>query len=593
MSSTTSSAITHDSPSSPTHIAFDPSRLVGSREDLRKLVAQETQRHIQVIDETIDVITKLRTFHNSLAPVNALPAELLGVIFAHLVSQGDLLPKPSRGRDHGPGRLGDSVVAPPRGARDIVGAARVCKYWCTVIVQNPWLWTSFPIHDHVGVKEFLTRSKNLPISLSLTHRFSSNFAPVLAPSTHRIRSLHISTILADDIEMLWTELSCPAPNLQELFIEHLPRNFFVHGHAVGRVVQLSPMFNGEAPSLRVLTLRGVPSPFKVLPPSLVHLSVGTMQGPLPPFAELLEMLGNCPLLETLDLRGTWEWDEFTDHPLVRNGVALPKLAATYLELEPQEAPGMLLSSLALPPHTDVSIAAVLEDGRDFVHILDTIVPPLAPSCFVGFRRLQLFRERKDWRLQAFRDPDAFLDPPALDIDCIDPWGDPQVDWTGFLFDWSFDASQIETLVLGYKQGRHIPVGGVEPVNLNRMFDQWDVLFGQLPALKTLRVMGLPTSELESLLLALRERAPDPGDADGWGLTTLEVFDVQISLKAAERLLGVGLSRGGLQKSTVKRVELFNSKPNEFGYLQCLRLISLGVELVIDEEIMNLGLDARD
>lgn len=127
MSSTSSLPITHDSPVSPSNITFDPSRLVGSREDLRKLVAQETQRRLQVIDETIDVITKLRTFHNSLASVNALPAELLGAIFAQLVSQGDLLPKPPHDGNRWAYRQGDSLVDPPRGNRDIIRAARVCK----------------------------------------------------------------------------------------------------------------------------------------------------------------------------------------------------------------------------------------------------------------------------------------------------------------------------------------------------------------------------------------------------------------------------------------------------------------------------------
>ncbi len=60
---------------------------------------------------------------------------------------------------------------------------------------------------------FTVLAGRAPICLSLTRRFTSNFCPVLAFSAHRIRSLYVSTELADDIELLWAELSWPAPNL--------------------------------------------------------------------------------------------------------------------------------------------------------------------------------------------------------------------------------------------------------------------------------------------------------------------------------------------------------------------------------------------
>ena len=568
----------------PNHTAFDASRLVGSPEDIRKLVDREIQRRRQVIDENINAITELRTFQNTLTPVNALPTELLGAVFVNLVSRGDLLPKPSwRVGDNWVHRRGESLIDPPRGNRDIVGASGVCRYWRTVVIQNPWLWISFPIHHCDGVQEFLARSKDLHISLSLTHRFPSSVAPILAPSAYRIRSLYISTELANDIELLWAKLSSPAPNLQEFFIEYLP-----HGHMVGQGVQFPPMFDGKAPSLRVLTLRGVPSPFRVLPASLVHLEIGTRRGPIPRFADLLEMLTGCTLLETFNLCGAWDWDEFQHHLILRNNTALPKLSTMYLELEPEDATGFLLSSLILPPHTNVFISNVLEDGGSFGGLLHIVDPQLGPSCFNGFRRLQLFREGENWRLQAFRDPDAFVGSPALDVYCIDPWGETDVDWTGFLFGWPFDASGIETFVVCHKGAKHIPLGGGDPFDLNRTSDQWDLTFGQLPALKTLRVVGLPAYELDSLLDELQIWSDAPPHMSCSSLVALEVFDVPVSDKAAEAILNVAIMRRphGAQTSTLKRVELFNSKPSSGGLLRCLEAIPLGVEIVIDEEIMS-------
>ena len=577
--------ITHDPPLLfPGHtIAFDTSRLVGSPEELRKLVAQETQSRLQVIDESIHAITKLRTFHNSLAPVNALPAELLCLIFAQLVSQGNLLPKPPCKH------FFPRQVDPPTGSRDIVAVTSVCRYWRTVTIQNPWLWASVPLHDRVGVREFLARSKDLLISLTLTRRFPSNVAPLLAPSAHRIRSLYISTELADDIELLWAELSRPAPNLQELFIEHLPRmhRSFVTVDALGRPPHLPPIFNGDTPALRVFTLRGFRSPFTAMPASLVHLDIGTSQGILPPFRELLRMLSNCPLLETLNLYGSWGWNVFENYTITHNGVALPKLDAISLSLEPQEAPGVLLSSLALPAHTNVLILSVMSDGDEFVNILNTVIPQQAPPCFGGFRRLQLFRGRC-WGLQAYRDPDAFLGPPALNIDCIDPWGEPGVGSAGFLLDWPFDASHIETLVLSHDRTIQFSPREEDEVVFDRTHDQWDETFLQLPALKTLRVMGIPATELEWVLDVLGERASDPTDVLCPNLDSLEIFDVQVSDIAADLFLHVALSYtpDGTKTSTLGRVELFNSKLSDNGFTMCSRVISLGVELVIDGEIMS-------
>lgn len=360
MSNSQDSTTVHASTILSTHAVFNPSSFVGSPDDLRKLVAQEREKHRQLINESLIALKRLHAVHNSLAPVNSLPAELLGLIFSHLVSQGDLRSKPSdffgyaSQRDPKRGFLVDH----PSGHSDVVRVTHVCKYWHTVAIRNPWLWTSLPIHHPIAFH--LARSKNLPISLSLTRRLSSDIAPALAPSIHRIRSICIKTPLADDIELLWHELSLSAPILEELFIEHLRCNYYLDGFAVGKVGRLPPLFNGETPSLRVLALRGVPSPFALFPSTLVHLDVGRVPaGPLPAFAELLKMLGNCPVLESLNVRGAWDWDEINDHVLLRNTVVLPKLARIYLRLWPQRAHGLFLSSLLLPQHTDVSIASTL------------------------------------------------------------------------------------------------------------------------------------------------------------------------------------------------------------------------------------------
>ena len=565
----------------------DQLRLMGSRDDIRKLLAQETEKHRQTIHESLSAITKLHTVHNSLAPLNSLPAELLGLIFSHLVSPGDLRSKPSNflGYTPQPHSQGSFLVDPPRGNKHIVRVTHVCKYWRAVGIQNPWLWTSFPLHHTDAVKVYLARSKNLPISLSLTRRLSINLAPTLSPSTHRIRSIHIETTLADDIELLWAELRLSAPNLKELFIEHLKCNSHGNGYAVGQLVRLPTLFNGEVPSLRILTLRGVPSPFELFPATISHLDIGRVQSPLPPLAELLKMLTNCPLLETLNICGAWEWEDIFDHALQRNSVALLSLARIYLQLEPQEVHGIFLASLSLPQHTDVFVVCAIEEHGDFRDALSTITPRFVPPCFQSFRRLHLFREGMNARLQAFRAVDTISDRPALDIDCLDPWAQPDPDWAGFHYDWPFDASQIQTLVVVYKPADCLPVEGGGPgVRDGTKFDEWGNTFWQLPDLNTLRVMGLPKLELEELFDALAMWGyPNPVCP---GLTTVEVYDTDGMSAAWDRLVDVAERRvpRGMRESTLKQVELFSCNPRDLRNLELL-ISELGIMLVVDEEIV--------
>ncbi|KAM5542565.1 hypothetical protein V8D89_003526 [Ganoderma adspersum] len=570
------------------HAVFNPLYFLGSRDDLRKLVIQEREKHRQAINESFSALAQLHALQNSLSPVNSLPAELLGLIFPHLLSQGDLRSKPSNFLGYASQHDSQNgfLVDPPSGHRDIVSVTHVCRYWRAVGIQNPWLWTSLPIHHPAALEVHLTRSKNLPISLSLTRRLSSDVAPTLAPSNHRIRSIYVETTLAVDIELLWDELSLPAPTLEELFIEHLECNSYLDGYDVGRTKRLPPLFNGDVPSLRVLTLRGVPPPFALFPSTLVHLDVGRVRGPLPPLAELLEMLRNCTLLETLNVRGAWEWEDIYVHVLLRNSVALPRLARTYLQLEPPGAHGLFLSSLSLPQHTNVSVVSGVEEHGDFEDALSAITPAHIPPCFKGFRRLHLIWEGTDGRLQAFRHPDAISEPPALDVDCRDPWAQPHPDWAGFFFDWPFDASQIETLVVVHGQATrrpHAAEGGDSAAQEASTFDHWISTFRQLPALKTLRAMGLPKVELVGLLDGL-EALGYPVATVCPRLTTLEIFDAQDMSAAWDDLVDVAGRRvpRGTQESTLRRVELFNCQPCEYRNLE-LFVGEFGVELVVDGE----------
>ena len=120
----------------------------------------------------------------------------------------------------------------------------------------------------------------------------------------------------------------------------------------------------------------------------------------------------------------------------------------------------------------------------------------------------------------------------VDVEVMNVFGGPDPEWSGFLYGWPFDASQIETLVMVFRW--EIPIENEEPrlISLDRTFDIWDVTFWQLPALRTLCVMGFLQKEAEYVLETLRNHMPISSTMHCPGLTTLEMFDVDPKLSDA-------------------------------------------------------------
>ena len=89
-----------------------------------------------------------------------------------------------------------------------------------------------------------------------------------------------------------------------------------------------------------------------------------------------------------------------------------------------EAAAILLSSFSLPAHANVFIFYKMDDLEDFAAIFSSITSLVAPPCFRGFRCLNLMRERSNWRQQAYRDADAFLDAPPLNVGVMNVFRGP-------------------------------------------------------------------------------------------------------------------------------------------------------------------------
>ncbi|TBU29063.1 hypothetical protein BD311DRAFT_303442 [Dichomitus squalens] len=488
---------------------------------------------------------------NSLSPVNTLPPELLGLIFTFLVRPANLQPKPRRARGTMlPDPQYDRPTQVPQMDANIVRVTHVCKYWRAVAIETPDLWASFAVFHPGLVQECLVRSKTVPLSVSIGYAVSPHVSPILGDSVHRLRSAYVFQ-KTKIIESIWRQqlFTRPAPSLEELFIENTERHCWMDGAPIPEdaTSPLPAMFSGVIPRLRILVLKGVPMPFTSLPDTLVHLEIGGLSSvPLPSFPFFLAMLRACSSLQTVNIAGSFE-GEAGPLAVASDAVALPKLERLYMELEPTRAPGVLLASLALPAHADVAVLPAVHDGGRFRTLLGVITPSSAPPCFQSFRCLRAAWDTTyQWNLQAYRETSAQSSSgrAALEIDGRDDrWALPNVpeDWAGFLYDWPFDPSQIEMLVLDHHPETEGTRGGP-------FFGQWDRVFGQLPALTSLTAKHLPPSEMESLLEALKDSTSRTGLVCR-GLVTVKVSSKQISDRARSGLAEVALARSlGMRES---------------------------------------------
>ena len=153
-------------------------------------------------------IRGLRTLHNSAAPINVLPPELLAEIFINVTHSSRWYPLP---------------------------VTRVCSGWRILINHTPQFWTNFlavgprylqpaaPLFRAFAVlRGALARSGALPISLSI-YPFPEPGRGIIFPHRHRIVSLTV-VVDSSQAEALRTMFEGEGmPQLRELDIQHYQR----------------------------------------------------------------------------------------------------------------------------------------------------------------------------------------------------------------------------------------------------------------------------------------------------------------------------------------------------------------------------------
>ncbi len=515
-------------------------------EERQRLLLAADQRR-STIHQLWAEVTGLLVTHNNITPATALPPEILSNIFGYL---------------RGPMGVG----------ADLIRATQVCKRWRAVALQDPFLWTSFPAHNVSCVTACLLRSKDRPISLSLTTMLPHSMELVLARVTRRIRSLYVVLPEAEDIEKLLKRLSRPAPLLEELHIAHPSDRRHLSQRSVG--VSTSPLFSAQVPSLRSLTLYRVATPF-TLPRTLLHLDYTLYEQEIT-LQEFLTTLAGLPLLESLRFDGVVDDLATANHATVGHAtVDLPNLASLVLGLHIPNPTSMLLSALSLPASVNVDIITDLDyevlDVDTFGDmILKGITTATRPALrsLTGMRRLLFCWDIDRLMLQAHRDPGDYTASPAWSVSAQGVADR----WMGLLDCRTlFDTSLIEVLVVTRKPSMWAN---------ESCYEGWPALLRSMPALKTLRVICLGYNDIRLLLLALQDLNTD-GELACPGLETLEILDVDVSRWAPSLRMLAPLRGSGQEGGALKRVELFNCKLSaSWGWKGFME--GYGVEVSIDE-----------
>ncbi|KAH6905585.1 hypothetical protein BKA70DRAFT_1191727 [Coprinopsis sp. MPI-PUGE-AT-0042] len=199
------------------------------------LERQNVDAEIAVLEERIRV---LRTKRNTLAPISALPNELLRKVLMECCGKWP--------------RIDEDRT-------EWLVVTHVCHLWRTSALEYPQLWSS--IDPDMGLnwmKTFLSRSKDAPLSLRVSQEWEEDFLDEELDVLSGILRKHqrLETVLielrGDRLHGLLKGLTEQMPNLIRLSL---------HNHSSDGLDLPSPLLANLAPRLRILSLDNFEPPW--------------------------------------------------------------------------------------------------------------------------------------------------------------------------------------------------------------------------------------------------------------------------------------------------------------------------------------------
>lgn len=268
------------------------------------------------------VLTRLSKLINSLAPINQLPPEILGMVPKYQEDQT---------------------------WKELVTVSSICSYWRNTLITTPSIWTKLNGRGIEKTRAWVRRSKGLPIQLEAETSPDLQVLKFLAPHFSRLDVVILSNLKARDRSLIahnhLTKLLRPNSLLRILHIEASNLETFDTPMIMG----------GEFHSLERLYISGVQIEFTDL--RTPKLRDAYIAGKFD-LMDLLDFLEASPLLEYLALK----LDPLQDMALgTPRKVVLDKMISLRFFHRGSE----ILQHLSLPPGADIKmIEAISPDQLD-------------------------------------------------------------------------------------------------------------------------------------------------------------------------------------------------------------------------------------
>ena len=276
---------------------------------------------LKLEDALHSTLLDVRSWANTLSPINRLPPEILSLIPTFLHHK--------------------------RNRRSLIRWSQVCRHWRNVLIATPALWTHFSCKDLSRTHAFIERSKSMPLRVRLSPQFCLQSFKALIPHVKRFDSLRMELPASELFDKSTPNLRKPAPLLEQLLVtvqdtDHTDDD---------REPPFPLLFGGKFPRLTRLTLEYVsphPTWFNVSNLTIFQLvHTGSRGGSS---SQLLRFFEQNPELEEVSI--TYQ-GQFVDNAPPHHIVHLPCLRKLRLGDCPSK-PG-ILHHLLLPPGVEVAL----------------------------------------------------------------------------------------------------------------------------------------------------------------------------------------------------------------------------------------------
>ncbi|KAH9935074.1 hypothetical protein B0H21DRAFT_759397 [Amylocystis lapponica] len=374
------------------------------------------------IDQVQKYLLELKACHNSFAPINCLPNELLVNIFSH-----------DRDRE----KLHSMAW---------IRLTHVCRYWRGIALATPTLWSKIYLADNsdpeledvspILLHNCLLRSVPSKVDIVILKAADENASDMLEDlrqHADRIRSLRIRFGAVGE---LLPFLSFRMPSLEELYLN--PKHEYVkrYGYPGSEEDDYAEeeerdedyaldLFPGQVPRLRSLTLKGgvaIPWDPEVLS-SLVHLDVSGIleRRNAPIIDDLLDVLDACHNLESLVMDGCLPTRDYDDGS-TQSGriVSCMKLRRLHLTDYARKI-HLLLTHLAIPSCESMQLVAEFCNPRNNTPSVITALFPdhmLSLPIFSLVRVLDVNSGAETLEISAGMHPQLSEPPPCLSSDAM-------------------------------------------------------------------------------------------------------------------------------------------------------------------------------